>query len=79
MLKNLNKDIDKLEVCPLPDFPTATYTPKVVNEYDILQLLGTCELFETIEGIRTSRKTRVKDPSPPKTIKGIYTCINCGC
>ncbi|CAG2243218.1 unnamed protein product [Mytilus edulis] len=56
MLKTLNKDIDELEVCPLPKFPSPTYTPKVVNENDISQLLGTYELCE----IKTGTEKKVK-------------------
>lgn len=57
MFKNLQKDIDIFEDCPLPDFPSATYIPKFINENDISQFIGTCEICRTKIG-RDKKKTR---------------------
>ncbi|CAC5357805.1 unnamed protein product [Mytilus coruscus] len=73
MLKTLNEDIDKLEVCPLPIFPSATFISKFVKENDISQLLGTYGLCETKTG--TARKLEIM--SLPKQ-KKIYECSKCG-
>ncbi|CAC5407243.1 unnamed protein product [Mytilus coruscus] len=55
-LKTLNEDIDKQEVCPLSNFPSATYISKL-KESDLSQLLGTYELCETKTG--TTRKSEI--------------------
>ncbi|CAC5357800.1 unnamed protein product [Mytilus coruscus] len=75
MLKTLNEDIDKLEVCPLPDFPSATYTPKVVNENDISQLLGTFKLCKTETETYIERERR---PSERMQSDILYQCSKCG-
>lgn len=76
MLKSLNRDIDKLEDCPLPVFPSATFTPKVVKEKDILRLFGTCEIFETT--IERDKKNKSIPPPQPMRRTQYYTCSICG-
>lgn len=74
MLKNLHKDIDKLEVCPLPEFPSVTYNPIFVEENNISQLFGSYILCET--KIRRERKFEFQ---PNVLVDGqILTCKLCG-
>ncbi|CAC5407248.1 unnamed protein product [Mytilus coruscus] len=75
MSKRLLIDIDRLEVRPLPDFPSVTCNPKVVHENDISQLLGMYDFQET--KIRTADGKIDKMPSPMRKER-FYTCGKCG-
>ncbi|XP_071144981.1 E3 ubiquitin-protein ligase TRIM38-like [Mytilus edulis] len=73
MLKTLNEGIDELGVS-LPEFPSATYTPKVVNENDISQLLGTYQLCETKTGTEKKSETILSSRAREPT----FECPKCG-
>ncbi|CAC5357801.1 unnamed protein product [Mytilus coruscus] len=79
VLKTLNEDIDKVEVCPLPKFPSVSYIPKLVKESDISQLLGTYELCKT--KTETDIKSERRQPErrqPERRQRDIlYQCSNC--
>ncbi|CAC5407246.1 unnamed protein product [Mytilus coruscus] len=69
-LISLNQDIERLEVRSLPKFSSITYIPKLVDENDIRQLLGSYELCEFQTGTTEN---------PEKRHRGIfYQCSNCG-
>ncbi|XP_052102911.1 E3 ubiquitin-protein ligase TRIM9-like [Mytilus californianus] len=71
MLKTQNEDIDKVEVCPLPKFPSVSYIPKLVKDSDISQLLGTYRLC------KTKTVTEIKSERRSSEREIFYQCINC--
>ncbi|CAC5407247.1 AJUBA [Mytilus coruscus] len=62
MLKTLIDDIENVEVCPLPKFPSVSYIPKLVKGNNIFQLLGTYELCK----IKTETDMKSKSRPPER-------------
>ncbi|XP_063410250.1 protein wech-like [Mytilus trossulus] len=78
MLKTLNEDIDKLEIYPLPEFPSATYTPKEVNENDISQLLGRFELCSIATETFIENESRPLEHAEVRQSGKVFKCNKCG-